>query len=101
MNRTTERLPTYRRAIGERIVGLTAALALLFPGPGRAAPQAASQQVSGAESTSGETPEAHLGKGYDALKLDRYDVAVTEFRAALQTHPTLVLPPRLPLTVPL
>ena len=101
MNRTTERLPPYRRAIGERIVGLTAALALLFPGPGRAAPQAASQQVSGAKPTSGETPEAHLGKGYDALKLDRYDVAVSEFRAALEIDPKLVLRARFPLAVAL
>ena len=30
-----------------------------------------------------DTPEAHLGKGYDDLKQDRYDAAVAEFRAAL------------------
>src|SRR3984893_3434078 len=100
MNRTTERLP-YRRAIGERIVGFAAALALLFPGPGRAAPEAASQQDSGAKPSSGETPEAHLGKGYDALKLDRYDLAVSEFRAALEIDPKLVLRARFPLAVAL
>jgi len=101
MNQTSERLPAYRREIGERIVVLTAALTLLFPGPGRAAPQAASQEVPGANSTSGETPEAHLGKGYDALKLDRYDVAVSEFRAALEIDPKLVLRARFPLAVAL
>ena len=101
MNQTTERLPACRRAIGERIVVLAAALALLFPGPGRAAPQAVSQQVSGAKPTSGETPEAHLGRGYDALKLDRYDVAVGEFRAALEIDPKLVLRARFPLAVAL
>ncbi len=101
MNQTSERLPAYRREIGERIVVLTAALALLFPGPGRAAPQAASQEAPGANPTSGETPEAHLGKGYDALKLDRYDVAVSEFRAALEIDPKLVLRARFPLAVAL
>ena len=47
------------------------------------------------------TPEAHLGKGYEALKQDRYDVAVTEFRAALQLDPKLVLRARFPLAVAL
>src|SRR5260370_16001717 len=101
MNQTTERLPASRREIGERCVVLTAALALSFAGPGWAAPQAASQHVSGAKPTSGETPEAHLGKGYDALKLDRYDVAVSEFRAALEIDPKLVLRARFPLAVAL
>jgi tetratricopeptide (TPR) repeat protein len=48
-----------------------------------------------------DTPEAHLGKGYDALKQDRYDTAVTEFRAALQLDPTLVERARFPLAVAL
>lgn len=48
-----------------------------------------------------ETAEAHLGKGYDALKQDRYDAAVEEFRAALQLDPKLVLRARFPLAVAL
>ena len=48
-----------------------------------------------------ETPEAHLGRGYDALKNDRYDVAATEFRAALQIDPKLTLRARFPLAVAL
>jgi len=94
MNQTQERLPAC-------VVVLTATLALLFPGLGRTAPPAASQAVPGANATTGETPEAHLGKGYDALKLDRYDVAVSEFRAALEIDPRLVLRARFPLAVAL
>lgn len=45
--------------------------------------------------------EEHLGKGYDALKQDRYDVAANEFRAALVLDPTLVLRARFPLAVAL
>jgi tetratricopeptide (TPR) repeat protein len=45
--------------------------------------------------------EAHLGKGYDALKQDRYDSAASEFRAALDLDPTLVLRARFPLAVAL
>ena len=48
-----------------------------------------------------KTPEVHLGRGYDALKNDRYDVAVTEFRAALQIDPKLTLRARFPLAVAL
>src|SRR5882762_2276217 len=94
MNQTQERLPAC-------VVVLTATLALLFPGLGRTAPPAASQAVPGANATTGETPEAHLGKGYDALKLDRYDVAVSEFRSALEIDPKLVLRARFPLAVAL
>ena len=47
------------------------------------------------------TPEAHLGKGYDALKFDRYDVAVSEFRAALAAAPELSVRARFPLAVAL
>jgi tetratricopeptide (TPR) repeat protein len=51
--------------------------------------------------TAGETPESHLGKGYDALKQDRYDVAVDEFRAALALDPELTERARFPLAVAL
>jgi Flp pilus assembly protein TadD len=45
--------------------------------------------------------EFHLGKGYDALKNDRYEVAAQEFRAALAQDPRLVLRARFPLAVAL
>ena len=47
------------------------------------------------------TAETHLGKGYEALRHDRYDEAATEFRAALQIDPTLVMRARFPLAVAL
>src|SRR5580700_6483320 len=70
-------------------------LAVLFDG------SAASQGSSDATSTAGDTPEAHLGRGYDALKQDKYEVAISEFRAALQLDPSLVLRARFPLAVAL
>jgi tetratricopeptide (TPR) repeat protein len=45
--------------------------------------------------------ETHLGKGYDALKQDRYEEAIQEFRAALAADPSLVLRARFPLGVAL
>jgi tetratricopeptide (TPR) repeat protein len=45
--------------------------------------------------------EAHLGKGYSALKEDRYEVAAEEFRAALAIDPKLTLRARFPLGVAL
>ena len=56
----------------------------------------AAQQPAASDSV-----EAHLGKGYDALKQDRYPVAVEEFRAALAIDPTLVLRAQFPLAVAL
>lgn len=51
--------------------------------------------------TSGETPDVHLGKGYEALKQENYEEAVNEFRAALKIDPTLVLRARFPLAISL
>jgi protein O-GlcNAc transferase len=48
-----------------------------------------------------ETAESHMGRGYDALKEERYDTAATEFRAALALDPSLVLRARFPLAVAL
>ena len=62
---------------------------------------AASQEAPPAQSAAPNSPEAHLGKGYDALKLDQYDVAVTELRAALAADPALSLRARFPLAVAL
>jgi tetratricopeptide (TPR) repeat protein len=70
-----------------------------FPGtPLRAqkAPQDQSPAPAAAQSA-----EAHLGKGYDAMKNERYQEAVTEFRAALDQDPTLIMRARFPLAVAL
>jgi tetratricopeptide (TPR) repeat protein len=61
---------------------------------------AAGRQATNASATP-NTPEAHLGRGYDALKQDRYDVAAEEFRAALALDPKLTLRARFPLAVAL
>ena len=50
---------------------------------------------------SSDSAETHLSRGYDALKQDRYDAAVTEFRAALALDPKLVLRAQFPLGVAL
>lgn len=50
---------------------------------------------------SGDTPEAHLGAGYEYLKNNRYEAAASEFRAALALNPKLVLQARFPLAVSL
>ncbi len=48
-----------------------------------------------------DTPEAHLGAGYEDLKNDRFEAAGREFRAALALNPKLVLQARFPLAVSL
>ena len=48
-----------------------------------------------------DSAEAHLGQGYDALKQDRYEDAVREFRTALKLDPRLVERARFPLGVAL
>lgn len=57
--------------------------------------------VAAQQPAASDTAEAHLGRGYDALKQDRYPVAVDEFRAALAIDPTLVLRAQFPLAVAL
>ena len=51
--------------------------------------------------TSHASAETHVGKGYEALKQDRYEEAIQEFRAALAADPSLVLRARFPLAVAL
>jgi tetratricopeptide (TPR) repeat protein len=68
---------------------------------GWAMSQASSQAPPDAKVANADVVEAHLGKGYDALKQDRYDLAASEFRAALDLDPTLVLRARFPLAVAL
>ena len=58
-------------------------------------------QTPGAAQAAQDTPESHLGKGYDALRQDRYEEAAREFRAALALDPKLVMRARFPLAVAL
>ncbi len=59
------------------------------------------QQAKELQSSAAEPAATHVGKGYDALKQDRYEQAITEFRAALALDPSLVLRARFPLAVAL
>ena len=77
------------------IVGLLGLITIVFCGSNSVAQ---SQQNPPASSDNAET---HLGRGYEALKQDRYDAAVTEFRAALALDPKLVLRAQFPLAVAL
>jgi tetratricopeptide (TPR) repeat protein len=76
---------------------LLVAFALLSLGVIKALPQ----ETPPAEPATTVTAEAHLSRGYDALKLDQYDLAVTEFQAALTADPALSLRARFPLAVAL
>src|SRR5260370_21935578 len=64
-------------------------------------PSAASQAVPAPQAASADSPDAHLGRAYDALKDDRYELAAAEFRAALKLDPKLTLRARFPLAVSL
>lgn len=48
-----------------------------------------------------DAAKAHLGRGYDALRQDQYQVAATEFEAALAQDPSLAERARFPLAVAL
>jgi len=63
--------------------------------------QTASQNQSSPKVAANEAVEVHLGKGYEALKQDRYDDAADQFRAALAIDPTLVMRARFPLAIAL
>jgi len=58
-------------------------------------------RLPGQMAPAAESAETHLGKGYDALKQDRYEMAAQEFRAALAIDPSLVLRAQFPLAVAL
>jgi tetratricopeptide (TPR) repeat protein len=80
-----------------RVLPLLSALFWLLCSPSFVRAQMGGETKS-ATSASAET---HLGRGYDALKQDRYEEAIQEFRAALQIDPSLVLRARFPLAVAL
>jgi Flp pilus assembly protein TadD len=90
MSAVLERLAKHRRQTLEVLVVLVLVLFGVVSAP--------SQEN---HATTADTPEAHLGKGYEALKQDQYDVAASEFRAALQLDPKLVLRAQFPLAVAL
>jgi tetratricopeptide (TPR) repeat protein len=49
----------------------------------------------------GQSAELHLGRGYQAMRSERYGDAVQEFRAALAIDSTLVMRARFPLAIAL
>src|SRR5580700_6118381 len=57
------------RTLQRQILPLLAMLALSF----LLIPKAAAEETPPAKPATSETTEAHLGKGYDALKVDRYE----------------------------
>jgi tetratricopeptide (TPR) repeat protein len=59
------------------------------------------QEIPAAKLPTSDSADSHLGKGYDALRQDRYDEAVKEFRATLNLDSTLTLRARFPLAVAL
>jgi len=63
--------------------------------------RAAGQTAGTPRSSTADSLEQHLGKGYEALKQEKYDEAEQEFRAALQIDPGLVMRAQFPLAVAL
>jgi len=57
--------------------------------------------IAGIAAAAQESAETHLGRGYQALKQERYDEAASEFRAALKIDPALVMRARFPLAIAL
>ena len=84
---------THRATSSKQFMGavlLTLVIAAIVPFNPVSAPSATATDV-----------EQHVGKGYDALRQERYEVATEEFRAALQIDPKLTLRARFPLAVAL
>lgn len=78
-----------------------ALMMLVLAGATLWSPSTGAQSARTSPDRPSETAESHLGKGYDALKQDRYEVAEQEFRAALVIDPSLVLRAQFPLGVAL
>jgi Flp pilus assembly protein TadD len=86
--------------LGPRWITAACLLALTLGGyPARFARANADDSASQTETEN--TPQAHLGAGYENLKNNRYDAAAREFRAALALDPKLLLQARFPLAVSL
>jgi tetratricopeptide (TPR) repeat protein len=85
------------RQLSPWILAVLVALMLVTAG----GPDGACQTVPATPPATPETPDAHLGRAYDALKEDLYEVAAGEFRAALKLDPKLTLRARIPLAIAL
>ncbi len=59
------------------------------------------QNTASPKVSADEGVDVHLGRGYEALKQDRYNDAAENFRAALKIDPTLVMRARFPLAIAL
>ena len=75
-------------------------LLILFAGSSVCS-QATSQGAGSTKTSAGDSLEAHLGNGYEALKQEQYELAEKELRAALAIDPSLVMRARFPLAVAL
>jgi Tfp pilus assembly protein PilF len=64
-------------------------------------PQASEQEAGSVKASPDDSLEQHLGKGYEALKQEQYEIAEKEFRAALAIDPKLAMRARFPLAVAL
>lgn len=86
-----------KACIGRRALFLLPALLLGTFSFGKTA----TQNKSLPKPSSDELLEQHLGKGYEALKQEKYGDAAEEFRAVLGIDPTLVMRARFPLAIAL
>ncbi|HEX8872542.1 MAG TPA: tetratricopeptide repeat protein [Candidatus Acidoferrum sp.] len=75
--------------------------ALLLVAAFLSATQAQARPASQEPAASAESLESHLGKGYDALRQERYEDAARELRAALAIDATLTMRARFPLAAAL
>jgi tetratricopeptide (TPR) repeat protein len=64
-------------------------------------PSALPQTAHAPKPAASDTAEPHLGKAYDALRDEKYEVAAAEFRTALKLDPKLTLRARFPMAVAL
>src|SRR5437762_14104015 len=81
-----------------KVLGLWLGLSVVIHGAALAQDNAG--KSAGPEATQ-NTPEAHMGAGYENLRNNRYEAAAHEFRAALALNPKLVLQAQFPLAVAL
>src|SRR6266567_557157 len=81
-----------------KVLGLWLGLSVAFYGAGLA--QDNTEKSAGQEANE-NTPEAHMGAGYEYLRNNRYEAAAHEFRAALDLNPKLILQARFPMAVAL
>ncbi|MBZ5571045.1 MAG: tetratricopeptide repeat protein [Acidobacteriia bacterium] len=81
----------------KRVHGMLVAVAFLLA----ASLGWANAQEPAVSSSVTDSAETHVGRGYDALKQDRYDEAASEFRAALALDSSLIERARFPLAVAL